>query len=148
MRLSRSCYPRHCLGWWHFALLVGVVLSIGCGKFSNTGAHLTGEVTLDGQPLPKDASASVTFRPLGDVGQPVSAEIVEGRYDCPGVPEGKVLAVLSISIPTGRTFQGDLRTGESGRQFESVVLSANQASGINLEVTDDANVNFDLKRDK
>jgi hypothetical protein len=128
----------------HFS--VGLVA--GCGKSSSAVAHLTGEVMLDGKPLPEGASASVTFRPTGQVGQPVSAEIVQSRYDCPGVPHGDVLAVISISLPTGRTLQGDLRSGESGREFESVMLSADQASGIKLGVAGDANVNLELNRAK
>ena len=143
-----SWSPRACVLSLLMAPLVTIGLLTGCGTSSDRVAHLTGEVTLDGQPLSEQASASITFRPVGEAGQPVSAQIVQGRYDCPNVPRGTVLAVFSISVPTGRTLQGDLRTGEGNREFKSVALSPDQSVGIELEVTDDDTVNFELISDK
>lgn len=147
MHLTRLRCPQVQAGWLLFALFIGIGSSAGCGESSRAGARLTGEVTLDGQPLPPKAYGSVTFRPMGAQGRPVSAQIVDSRYDCASVPKVKLLAVVSIAIPTGRTVKSDRMGGEEP-EFETVLLSADQASGIELNVTGDANVNFELRRGK
>ena len=146
MHSRRSRGPRR-LAECCLLAIVGLGMSVGCGPSSGENvAHLSGEVTLDGKPLPDRSLASVTFRPQSNgKARPVSAEIVQGRYDCPTVPMGDVLAQMSISIPTGRTFRSD-RTGENVDELEDVVLASDQVRGISLEVSDDADVNFQLKR--
>jgi hypothetical protein len=127
---------------------VGLGMSVGCGQSSNGSvARLSGEVTLDGQPLPGNSLASVTFQPRGGGGRPITAEIAAGKYDCPAVPKGDVVAQMSITVPTGHTYRSD-RTGQNVEELENVVLAPDQARGIPLQVGDDANVNFELKRAK
>jgi hypothetical protein len=124
-------------------------MSVGCGQSSNGSvARLSGEVTLDGQPLPGNSLASVTFQPRGGGdARPITAEIAAGKYDCPAVPKGDVVAQMSITVPTGHTYRSD-RTGQNVEELENVVLAPDQARGIPLQVGDDANVNFELKRAK
>lgn len=130
------------------AALLVCGMSVGCGRQAKEPvAHLSGEVTLDGKPLPADALASVTFRSYADgAARPVTAEIVQGRYDCQTVPLGEVVAEMHISVPTGRVFRSD-RTGQNVSELENLVLAADQVRGISLQVTEDAAVNFELRRD-
>lgn len=126
----------------------GLGLSAGCEGTSDITARLSGEVTLDDQPLPANALASVSFQPI-KVGEAraTSAQIVDSRYDCPNVPKGKVLAYLNISIPTGRTY----RTGPNGKdesELENIALTAEEADGIEVDVAGDDTVNFGLHRAK
>jgi hypothetical protein len=129
-----------------FAPLIGIGISAGCGGSSDALARLTGAVTLDGQPLPANSHASVSFHPVNTgAARPTSAQIVSSRYDCPKVPKGQVLAYVHMSIPTGRTYRSD-RTGKQEDELENVVLAPEEDDGIELNVTGDETVNFDLHR--
>jgi hypothetical protein len=111
-------------------------------------ARLTGEVRLDGQPLPPSALASVSFQPTkAGAERPTSAPIVDSRYDCPNVPKGNVTAFIRMAIPTGRTYR-DERTGKDVSDLENVVLAADEEDGIEVDVSGDNTVNFDLHRAK
>lgn len=124
-----------------------LVALIGCGGSSGTTAHLSGQVTLDGQPLPAGAVASVTFRPSGtSKGRSVSVEIIDSRYDCVNAPKGPVLAVMNISLPTGRTVHSE-RTGQDYQETAVVQLAPDQMAGIALEVAEDKDdQNLELRR--
>jgi hypothetical protein len=50
-----------------------------------------------------------------------------------------------MSIPTGRTYRSD-RTGKQEDELENVVLAPEEDDGIELNVTGDETVNFDLHR--
>jgi hypothetical protein len=134
--------------WLLLVLSIGTGLSVGCGKPSDAVARLSGEVTLDGQPLPGDSLGSVSFQSI-DIGKAraTSAQIINGRYDCPNVPRREVLAHIRLSIPTGRTYR-DERTGKDVSELENVVLTAEQEDGIELNVTGNDIVNFELHRAK
>lgn len=127
--------------------LMALLVAAGCGGASAAVSSLTGAVTLDGQPLPANAIASVSFRPT-DVakGRPSSAQIVAGRYRCDKVPRGKVIAEVNISLPTGRTRPSG--RGQDEPELKSVVLIAEQADGIELDVTGNATVDIQLQRAK
>jgi hypothetical protein len=88
----------------------------------------------------------VSFQPVqvGEV-RATSAEIVDSRYDCPNVPKGKVFAYVHMSIPTGRTFRSE-RTGKDEQELENVVLAEDEENGIEVNVTGEETVNFDLHR--
>lgn len=130
-----------------YLMVVVLSISTGCGG-PDTTSQLSGEVTLDGQPLPEDARASITFRPArGTEGKPVNVEIVRSHYKCPSVPTGDIVAEISITIPTGETYYSD-RTGQEVEKLENVQLAPEQEDGIELTVTGDETVNFDLHRNK
>jgi hypothetical protein len=121
-------------GW---PILAAVAL-LGCdaGGSGKPTAHLSGDITIDGEPVPSDASVTINFRPpLGSSGQagPTSAEISGSSYDCPNVPLGTVDVFIQIVQPTGRM------TSEGGRSWPETrsLIADKYASGIQLEVTDD-----------
>jgi hypothetical protein len=120
----------------------------GCGGPGNAGAQLSGRVTLDGQPIPSSAMASVTFRPAGGAkGSPVSAEIVESKYQTDEAPLGDVLASVSISIPTGKSVV-NYYSQEKVPEYKVVTLIPEQNSGIPISVTSDGTHDFELKSGK
>lgn len=59
------------------AVLVGCGLAGGCDP-APAGATVTGQVTVDGRPLAKGV---ITYVPADTTGRPVSAEVVDGRYE-------------------------------------------------------------------
>jgi hypothetical protein len=117
-------------------LLLAVGLA-GCGGGSADTVHLKGKVTLDGEPVPTDAQASVTFQPTaGNKGKAVTAAIVNGAYDSPNTPRGPVLAIMSLSIPTGKMVMSE-RVGAEVPEINTVTLSQAQIGGIAIDVTGD-----------
>jgi hypothetical protein len=147
MTFRRRASPAPCRRWLLGAVLVAAGSSTGCGGASGEVSRLTGAVTLNGEPLPADAIASVSFRPA-DVarGRPASAQIVDGRYRCDKAPRGKVIADVNIALPTGRTRPSG--RGQEEPELKTVVLAADQADGIELDVTGDASVDLELRRAK
>jgi hypothetical protein len=130
------------------ASLVCAGLLAGCNGSSGTTSQLSGKVTLDGDPLPAQSIASITFRPdpTSKAG-PISVEIVDSKYFCPSVPRGKVTAEMSISVPTGRSSFND-RVQREVAELENVVLVPEQRKGIEIEVSGNDARDFDLKRSK
>ena len=118
---------------------------VGCGGGSSENVHLKGKVTLDGSPVPANAQASVTFQPTaGNKGKAVTAAITNGEYDSPNTPRGPVLAIMSISIPTGKMIKSE-RMGTDVPEIKTVTLSQGQMGGIAMEVTgDEATHDFEL----
>jgi hypothetical protein len=115
----------------------------GCGGGSSTGntAHLQGQVTIGGQPLPAGADGAITFR--ASAGGAVTVPIAEGKYDSPATPRGAVKAYFSINKPTGKTYKS-ARTGTDVAETISIV-PASVSKGIDVEVSGDkADQNFDL----
>lgn len=144
MRLS--C-PLDSVGILLFTLPLGAALCLGCGDFSGNVSHLSGQVKLDGQALPEGTLGSITFRPADDQkGKPITAEILGSRYDCPAVPNGKVSAVVAISVPTGKTYTSD-RTGRQVTETKVVALVPEQEQGIQIDVAGDTTFDLDLQKD-
>jgi hypothetical protein len=129
-------------------LLFGVCL-LGCGGGSADTVHLKGKVSLNGVPVPANAQASVTFQPTaGNKGKAVTAAIVNGEYDSPNTPRGPVLAIMSLSIPTGKMIMSE-RMGTEVPEIKTVTLSQDQMGGITLDITgDETTHDFDLKSAK
>jgi hypothetical protein len=118
-------------------------LASGCGKSDSPKAHLAGRVTIKGASVPSDADAAISFAPLAG-GQSVSVPIVDGRYDSPQTPEGKVTVKFYISQPIGPEKESE-RTGEKFRDVANLV-PAKHAAGIVLEVRgDNSNQDFALR---
>jgi hypothetical protein len=116
----------------------------GCGGGGGNTAHLQGTVTVGGQPIPADASATVTFDPTqtGPDKKSVSVPIVNGKYDSPETPTGSVKAVFTIQVPDGAPFTTD--RGTQGQNYKNIVPQDKQA-GVSLEVSgDNDSQNFDL----
>lgn len=146
MELIKSCRSQKIAGWLLFGLLMATCVATGCTRSGAPVAHLSGTVSLDGQPLPAGSFASILFHPVGrNAARATSVEIIDSRYECPDVPRGSVRATIRMSVPTGRTIQDD-RTGQNTSELENVVLEPAEAAGIELDVTGDATVDFDLHR--
>jgi hypothetical protein len=123
-------------------LVATALAGCGAGSSGKPTAHLSGTLTIDGQPVPPNTVGSVTFRPPG-TGQaaPVTAQVVDGKYDCPNVPQGEVTVFFQLQ-------QLGKMIGEPGRQYperRNLLADKYDVSGIDLKVTDDnSNQNFDL----
>jgi hypothetical protein len=132
---------------WIVALLVAPCLTAlsGCGGGSGANtAHLQGTLTIDGQPIPADANAIITFMPVDrKAGKPGVAKVEGGSYDCPEVPKGAVKVYFSIDQPTGPEIT-DAR-GLKGRANVSLV-PPKYAGGMDFEVTDDETRDFNLEK--
>jgi hypothetical protein len=88
----------------YLAFLATAALTIaGCGGPSDGLAHqaVSGEVTLDGQPL---ASGSIVFVPIGSEDTPTGGEIKDGSYAIPA-KDGPMPVAHAVSVfakkPTG-----------------------------------------------
>ena len=125
-----------------------VVLSLlcllvpGCGKSSAPTAHLAGTVTINGAPIPSDAEAGLSIKPI-DGGEAVSVPITDGHYDSPNTPLGEVSVKFYITQEVGPVRTSD-RTGEQYRDTANLVPPGS-AAGTAITVTaDNLDQNFDL----
>jgi hypothetical protein len=131
---------------WGIMAVAALVLSlgtIGCGGGSGSGAHLQGTVTIGGKPLPADATGNVFFAPATPGKEKaVSADIVNGKYDCPHAPVGAVKVTFNIVQPTGPEYTTD--RGVKTRDMKNL-LPPSASAGVDLQVSgDNAEQNFDL----
>jgi hypothetical protein len=137
--MKLSC-RRVWVGCW---AIVGLI-ALGCGPSGPSRAHLQGTVTLAGQPIPADATASIIFEPskTAEQGPPASALIVSGKYECPDAPVGPVTVFFNITQPSGPEYTTD--RGITTRNATSLT-PPKYAPGMSLEVTgDNAAQDFDL----
>lgn len=125
--------------------LIGIFLVLaltsGCSRSGPATAHLSGAVTIKGEPVPADAQAGLSFEPLGG-GKSVSAKIVDGKYDAPDAPQGSVLVKFYISRPVGPKKVSE-RTGQEFQDIANIV-PPEHAAGVKIEVSGD-NLNQDFK---
>ena len=131
-------------------MAIAALAVAGCGKSgpSHPGAALSGTVTINGQPIPADAQATVRFMPSGPAGQapPVSAKIAGGRYEAKDVPLGKVNVVFFITRLTGREVVEDNVPGGTPYPERENLVPVKLRQGTPLEVTGDNNKqDFDLR---
>jgi len=129
---------------WVATALVIVVSCAGCGGDASNTAHVQGQVTIEGQPLPADAIGSITFQPTTPgQGPTVGAPLEDGKYDSPKTPLGPLRAYITVQQPTGRTI--DNARGAPAPEYKNIV-SDQYGVGIEVEVTGDQDdLNFDLK---
>jgi hypothetical protein len=131
-------------------VLLLVALPAGCGKSGNEWpvAHLQGQVTIGGKPVPSDVhQARIVFTPsqsgANRRAKAVMVSIVNGRYDAPDVPVGPLTVSFDISRYTGEERQLD---GNRGTVKISESLVPQDAwGGIAYEAAeDDSTKDFDL----
>jgi hypothetical protein len=139
--------PKLAASWFEF-LALGVLACafLGCGKnAASDTAHLAGKVTLDGKPIPASAHGAITFQPAaGNKAKAITVAIVNGAYDSRITPRGEVTAIVSLNIPTGKTYKSE-RTGQDVAELSPVTLTPEQSHGIALTVDgDEANHDFSL----
>ena len=118
----------------------------GCGSGSRPAntSHLKGQITLDGEAIATDASASITFKPTRSGQAKTSfATIADSRFDSPHTPQGPVKVYISIQRPTGK-----MVSEAGGTPYAEVrsLVPPKYTRGIDLEVGgDNFEQDFDLK---
>jgi hypothetical protein len=137
---NKSVVPRRLVS----GLIVVAVLS-GC--YRNAGpatSHLQGHVTLNGQVLPVDCEASLTFQTTrAGQGRSCNVPIVNGSYDAPAVANGPVLVLVDIQVPTGK-----MKSEAGGTPFAEYrsLVPDTYSAGISQEIQgDDPAHHFELK---
>jgi hypothetical protein len=128
---------------WLGALAFVIVVCTGCPANEASGpptAHLQGAVTLNGGPIPAEASGTIIFEPVtvGDA-RPASSPIKDGKYNVEDAPIGKLRVVIHLTqeLPPGQ-----------GRQFTEfkTLVPERLKEGQEIQVDgDNLNLNFDLK---
>lgn len=101
---------------------------------SGPAAHLAGEVTINGEPVPAEADAALSFKPL-EGGESVSVTITDSRYDSPQTPKGKLSVKFYISRPVGPVKVSE-RTGKEYQDTANLV-PPKHAAGMTLDVSGD-----------
>jgi len=133
----------------HLTFLATAVLTItGCGGPSDGLAHqaVSGEVTLDGQPL---ESGSIVFVPIESEGTPTGGEIIDGSYAIPA-KDGPTPATHAVSIyakkPTGRKLPDPNNADEViEEKYEIIPPKYNVKTDLKAEVKEGGENRFDFK---
>jgi hypothetical protein len=125
------------------AASVALLILAGCGSGGPPSVHLKGAVTIGGQPLPADSIGNVSFKVTSrDQGKSASAQIVDGKYDSPTTPVGKVKVFFNIQQATGQL--GKEPDGVTYPIYRSLVPAKDQP-GLDFEVkSDETQHDFDL----
>ena len=119
----------------HAAVVLGLLILAGCGVGGPKTAHLSGTVSLGGQAVPADAQASISFKATTiDQGRSANAQIINGKYDLPNTPIGKVKVFFSIQQPTGKMAREGV--GAPYAEYRSLT-PAKYETGMDLEITGD-----------
>lgn len=147
--MDRRKYAAPSIAFLALGVLFSGVLAfacLGCGNGATSDTvHLAGKVTLDGKPVPATAQGAITFQPAaGNKGKAVTVAIVDGAYNSKITPRGDVIAIVSLNMPTGKTYKSE-RTGQDVAELSPVTLTPEQAQGIALTVDgNEANHDFSL----
>lgn len=148
--IARSCNERsrptansEWTGWLAVLAFIGAVAT-GCGVSESPVAHLQGSVTVNGNPIPEDATAYINFAPAkGNNSESVSVKVIGGKYDSPKTPRGPVLVSFDMTHPVGPEKKSE-RTGQMYQEVVSLV-PPQYATGIQIDVQgDDPNHDFHL----
>lgn len=115
-----------------FVALIGLSSVVGCG--GGSGSSLEGAVTYNGEPV---QSGSISFMPVGGVGTPFGAKIVDGRYETEKVFAGKFKATItgnrSSAMPKTREEAEAMAKANQGQPV-SVSYIAEDAPGNAQEI--------------
>jgi hypothetical protein len=128
-------------------LLCLVAALVGCGRRGNHAA-ISGQVTLDGQPLEQ---GSILFVPIeGTQGVPTGAEIKAGQYrlsSTNGPPVGRNRVEITAVRPTGKMVPDPLGAPGSQRELfvSAVATRFNADSKLTCDVqAGDNTANFEV----
>jgi hypothetical protein len=131
------------------SICVAIATCAGCGKKGPKRAAVSGQVSLDGQPI---TEGIIQFLPVeGTVGPEAGGIIENGHYDIPrqrGPVVGKNRIELRASKKTGRKIQDP--TGRTGiltdESKEAFPPTVNTNSTLVREIKDEPNkLDFDIK---
>lgn len=125
--------------------VLGMGSVLGCNQSSSKPtAYVSGTVTIDGKPLPANATGTVMFRPSGKgMAKTAGVSVIGGKYDSPETPVGEVTVFFSIQEPTGKMISD--AGGPPFPEYRSIVPQGS-TNGVKLEVTgENLQQDFDLK---
>ena len=122
------------------ALLLAATL-VGCGDASDNSVPVSGNVTLDGAPLP---SGTLTLTPTDGVGPSAGAQITDGHYETKAVPGPKQVTIIAQREKAGGTAAANPHAGPATEQY--LPAKYNTATELKTDVPTDGSdqVNFDL----
>ena len=127
-----------------FLLVMGVCIA-GCSGSSSDFPKVQweGEVTINQQPIPQDATGWIIVSPTSGEQAPATRALIEnGHYRLDAVPKGKVNVSFSIARQTGRI----VNDGVNSVPEEVDLVPPSLMSGIDI-IAEESNYkqNFDLK---
>lgn len=111
-----------------FLLSAALLLPLGCRGSGFTVSTVEGAVTVDGEPV---TSGSLSFLPLeSKTGQPIAADIKDGKYRSDSVPRGKLMVMITAMKDVGE------KHVEFGIEYPKLknVVPEKYRSGIELTV--------------
>jgi hypothetical protein len=131
---------RHCRSLLAIASLCALL--VGCWGAGNSTGIASGEVRVDGAPVPR---GYITFSPTGkEHGSVVGAPIENGKYRCEHIPVGK-LTVTFVAQAAEPTTVYDVAT-KTNREIPKNILPPADETGRPAEITAGENhLDFDLK---
>jgi hypothetical protein len=120
-----------------------IVIANGCSGSGPPTAHLKGSVTIDGKEVPADSIGNVSFNVITKgQGRSAAVRIIDGKYDSPMTPMGKVKVFFNIQQPTGQSAKEE--NGIPYPIYRNLVPKKYEP-GLELEVTgDDTRHDFSL----
>jgi len=121
------------------SLIVGLLMTIGCGSPEPEPVTVSGMITIDDKPIP-EGSVSFTALEKG-IGKSTTAEIRDGRYEAHDVPRGKVMMRFHAMRDTGETYV------EDGQTFPVLVpiVPRKYETGFEFDFREDSTTqNFEL----
>ena len=124
---------------WILCLFVALC-AIGCGKSGPASSHVTGTVTLDGQPVEQ---GEVLFRPSEGGGTPYACPIAAGKFEGDVAPGAKRVEINATG-DTGKTAPDGMPEYKNlipAKYNTETTLTADIADGSNDPLT------FDLTSD-
>jgi hypothetical protein len=126
--------------WWsQGAALVAIAMLCGCGRSGPERFAVSGQVTLDGAPLP---DGEIVFTPNDATAGPTSVGHIEnGAYDIPaerGPIAGNYSVAITAERPTGRKVRADILGEATTDQYEQYIPDAyNARTTLTAEIADD-----------
>ena len=123
--------------------LIIILATFGCGGASTT--TVSGTITLDGKPLEK---GTISF--IGEVGEPILANIENGQFETPALAHGiyKIAVIPAADVippqsaegnSAGDTFNPMARTTHKKGHTISEIYMDPESSGLKLDVKDGNN---------
>lgn len=143
--MRENCNCQHGRSSLCVRLLICVLLVVvmGCSDGGSVGT-VRGEVTLDGQPLPK---GHVEFIPIDGQAQTAGAMIVDGKFQAQ-IPVSKMRVKLHATKPSGKKYKAydTPDTPWEDEMMEALPAKYNEKSDLQLEVKRGTQpVKYDLK---
>ncbi|MEW4563872.1 hypothetical protein AB1K70_15160 [Bremerella sp. JC770] len=126
-----------------YLLCLVAILLVGCSNPNGHRAPVSGQVTLDGDPL---AEGSILFTPMGE-GPSAGGDIKNGHYDLSqalGPAHGKYRVQISAWKPLGKTVHDEASARDDEILISIIPAKYNTKSTLEVEVIQDGENTFDF----